>query len=150
MNEKKIFSPDAITDFHDPSYNFLSNFYAADVLYEGLLYKNNEAAFQAQKCLAIEEKRKFVNLPPSKSKALGRKVHLRPDWEIVKFRIMEEIVRAKFFQHPELAVKLISTGDRPLIEGNLWGDTCWGADAISGQGENNLGKILMKIRNELK
>lgn len=150
MNEKKIFPQDAITDFHDPRYSFLSNFYAADVLYEGLIYKNNEAAFQAQKCLSLEEKQNFVNLPPNKSKALGRKVRLRPDWEEVKFGIMEEIVRAKFFQHPELAVKLVSTGDRPLIEGNLWGDTCWGIDARSGKGENNLGKILMKIRNELK
>lgn len=31
-------------------YFFLSNFYMADVEYNGIKYLNNEAAFQAQKC----------------------------------------------------------------------------------------------------
>lgn len=30
---------------------FLSNFYEAPVTYNGLTYQNNEAAFQAQKCI---------------------------------------------------------------------------------------------------
>ena len=28
-------------------YEFLSNFYPAEVIYQGIKYKNNEAAFQA-------------------------------------------------------------------------------------------------------
>lgn len=42
---------------------------------------------------------------------------------------------------------LINTGDAELIEGNSWGDTFWGE--CNGIGENNLGKILMKIRKEI-
>ena len=63
---------------------------------------------------------------------------------------MEEIVAAKFTQHPDLAEKLLETGSMILIEGNDWGDTYWGAATSTEQGENHLGKILMKIRGKLR
>lgn len=63
---------------------------------------------------------------------------------------MEEIVRAKFTQHPVLARLLVCTEDKILVEGNHWGDTCWVVDTRTDQGENHLVKILMKARNELK
>ena len=130
-------------------YFFLSNFFEAEITYKGLTYKNNEAAFQAQKCLSDEEKLFFTECDPMRSKRHGRHVRLRGDWEDVKTGIMEEIVRAKFAQHPDLAQKLIETGDRTLIEGNTWGDSVWGFDIIKKRGQNRLGKILMKIRAEL-
>ena len=34
---------------------------------------------------------------------------------------MEEIVRAKFTQHQEMAAKLLATGDRILVERSQWG-----------------------------
>ena len=64
--------------------------------------------------------------------------------------IMEEIVRCKFTQNPHLADRLLKTGSRKLVEGNTWHDTCWGVDTSTGEGENHLGEILMKIREELK
>lgn len=139
-----------IMDFHAEEYDFLSNFYEAPITYGGLTYGTNEAAFQAQKCMTEEEKLPFTEYGPGKSKGMGRKVQLRPDWEQVKVGIMEEIVRAKFTQHPELAQRLLATGDKILVEGNRWGDTCWGVDTRTGQGENHLGKILMKVREEQK
>ncbi len=140
----------SITDFHKEEYRFLSNFHEARVEYNGLAFGSNEAAFQAQKCMTEAEKAAFTEFGPGKSKGLGRRVPLRPDWEEVKEGIMEEIVRAKFTQHPELAAKLLATGEKVLVEGNTWGDTCWGIDLRTGQGENHLGKILMKVREELK
>ncbi len=140
----------SITDFHEEQYRFLSNFYEARVEYGGLAFGSNEAAFQAQKCMTEEEKVQFTEYGPGKSKGVGRRVRLRPDWEEVKVGIMEEIVRAKFTQHPELAAKLLATGEKVLVEGNTWGDTCWGVDLRTGQGENHLGKILMKVRDELR
>lgn len=137
-----------IDRFRD-AYAFLSNFFEAEVNYGGLTYGSNEAAFQAQKCLSDEEKLPFTQAPPSKAKRMGRRVPLRPNWEAVKLGLMEEIVRAKFTQHPELAQQLMATGDMALIEGNTWGDTFWGVDTRSGKGENHLGRILMKIRSEL-
>ena len=140
----------SITDFHKEPYCFLSNFYEAKVEYGGLTYGSNEAAFQAQKCMTEEEKVQFTELAPGRSKGVGRRVQLRPDWNEVKVGIMEDIVRAKFTQNADLAAMLLATGDKILVEGNQWGDTFWGVDTRKGQGENHLGKILMKIRTELK
>ena len=59
---------------------------------------------------------------------------------------MEQVQIAKYQQHPELADKLIATGSAELIYNNECGDTYWGL--FNGEGENNLGKILMKIRGK--
>lgn len=127
-------------------YFFLSNFYNADVEYSGFTFKNNEAAFQAAKCPSrITE---FVGLNPSEAKRLGRRVELRPDWEQVKENIMYEICKAKFTQNKDLGELLVKTGDAKLVEGNNWGDRIWGV--YNGIGQNKLGKILMRIRDELR
>ena len=60
---------------------------------------------------------------------------------------MYEICKIKFTTNPNLAKRLLDTGDEELIEGNDWNDIFWGV--CNGKGENNLGKILMRIRNEL-
>lgn len=84
---------------------------------------------------------------PSESRRLGQEVSLRSDWEQIKVRMMYEVVLAKFVQNPNLAERLIATGDAHLEEGNNWGDRIWGT--VNGVGENHLGKILMRIRAEL-
>jgi ribA/ribD-fused uncharacterized protein len=129
-------------------YFFLSNFYEADILFLCIPYKNNEAAFQAQKVLGLNERSKFCSLSPSEAKRLGRSVKLRPDWEELKDDLMYEICKAKFAQNEDLKNKLIATGEEELIEGNVWRDTYWGV--CNGVGLNKLGKILMKVREELK
>ena len=130
-------------------YFFLSNCFPAEVTYDGLTYQNNEAAFQAQKTFSPEERAVFTRLPPRDAKRKGRKVRLRPDWEQVKDEIMEDIVREKFSQNPNLKKQLLSTGDAQLIEGNSWNDCYWGIDIRTGVGMNHLGKILMKVREVL-
>ncbi len=129
-------------------YYFLSNFYDAPVEFAGLHFLNNEAAFHAQKTVNEFERVRFTQLDPSKAKKLGRSIHLRDDWEQIKVNVMHEICRAKFLQNPDLARQLVATNNEILIEGNTWGDKFWGQ--CNGVGENNLGKILMQIRDELK
>jgi predicted NAD-dependent protein-ADP-ribosyltransferase YbiA (DUF1768 family) len=63
---------------------------------------------------------------------------------------MYEEVSLKFYVYKNLGDMLLSTGDELLIEGNTWGDTYWGVDLKTGIGENKLGKILMKVREEIK
>ena len=128
-------------------YDFLSNFYDTPVEYNGLHFRNSEAAFQAQKTIDESERIQFVNLDASNSKRLGRAVTLRDDWEKVKIRVMYEVCYAKFTQNTRLAEKLIATGNEILVEGNTWNDTFWGV--CNGTGMNNLGRILMAIRTEI-
>jgi ribA/ribD-fused uncharacterized protein len=127
---------------------FLSNFYPCDIVYKGQKFTSTEAAFQCQKCANEEDKINFSHFEPSQSKMYGRKVKLRKDWEDVKIQEMENILRAKFTQIPALGERLVKTGNAILIEGNTWRDTFWGV--YEGKGENNLGKLLMKIREELR
>lgn len=127
-------------------YDFLSNFYPQKVTYNGLLFDTNEAAFQAQKEPARAAE--FVGLAPGKSKRLGRQVKLRSDWDKIKDDVMYALNFQKFSENPALKAKLLATGDRELIEGNYWNDRYWGV--CKGTGQNKLGKILMKIRDELQ
>lgn len=134
-------------------YAFLSNFAPCIIEMEnyGLTFTSAEAAFQAAKCSEFVDKRRFEKLSPNEAKKLGRKVTMRPDWdEPINFRLtmMEKILRIKFSdKNPELKQKLIDTDDALLIEKNTWGDTFWGV--CNGVGQNHLGKILMKIRDDL-
>ena len=129
-------------------YFFLSNFFSAPVTWEGRTYLNNEAAFQSAKCIKDSMRDKYTHLDPSKAKRAGRNTILRQDWEDIKEQVMYEVCFAKFTQNPELGKKLVETGDATLVEGNDWGDKTWGM--VKGVGQNKLGKILMKIREEIK
>jgi len=133
---------------------YLSNFYNAPVMYEGILYQNNEAAFQSAKTLDMSKRRYFAKLNPSDAKKEGRRIKLREDWEHVKFDVMYQICLDKFQRNEELRKKLLSTKDAYLVEGNTWHDNCWGnchcQKCIDIPGDNLLGQILMKVREELR
>ena len=42
----------------------------------------------------------------------------RSDWDQIYLDVMEEVIEAKFMQHPSLMQKLLSTGSRELIDIN--------------------------------
>ena len=129
-------------------YRFLSNFWLIDVEFEGIIYPSVEHAYVAAKTLDQRLRAKIATVAkPGDVKKIGRMLELRPDWESVKLEIMRSLLLNKFL-HPELAQKLISTGDAELIEGNTWGDIYWGV--CNGKGENNLGKLLMGLRSFLR
>jgi len=143
-----------ISAFRGP-HDFLSNFYAADVEFEGAEYPTIEHAFQAAKSLDFAERRAVKNAKTaSEAKRMGRKIKRRTDWFDVSLVVMETLVRQKFTRYPELKSKLLETGDAKLIEGNNWNDRFYGAvydtNRSEWMGENHLGKILMKVREELK
>lgn len=125
---------------------WLSNFWSCFVVLDDVTYPSTENAYQAAKTLNKDQRVVFEKCFPGKAKREGRKLSIRPDWEEVKFSIMEDLLRQKFSQ-PELQQKLIATHPQELIEGNNWGDVIWGV--CNGVGENNLGKLLMKIRGDL-
>lgn len=123
-------------------YFFLSNFYEVPIDYNGIIYGSSEAAYQAQK--NPKYMKAFQVLSPREAKRLGNEIPIRKNWNKMKIHIMYDIVLAKFTQHPELAHKLIATGNLRLVENNSHGDIFWGI--CDGIGENYLGRILMRIR----
>jgi ribA/ribD-fused uncharacterized protein len=144
----------AITSFRG-DYRFLSNFYPSPVpaLWgivadgSGVLFPTVEHAYQASKTSDFELRERILRAPtPSRAKQMGKSVPLSPGWEARKLLVMEELLRWKFLI-PELRQQLLSTGNQTLVEGNSWGDTFWGV--CNSVGENNLGKLLMKIRQEI-
>lgn len=127
---------------------FLSNFYPIKIFG----YDSVEHAFQSAKSSDKEYKRKIKNAKTAAmAKKIGRTAILRPGWELNKIKIMEFLLREKF-KNKELAKALVDTNDEILIEGNYWHDTFWGicyCNRCNGKGQNNLGKLLMKIRQEI-
>ena len=70
------------------------------------------------------------------------------DWENERLNIMESVLTAKFEQNPMLMNRLVETGSKLLINGNSKRETYWGVDLYAWVGENQLGKLLTKIREK--
>lgn len=114
----------------------------------GVEYKSVEHAYQASKTLDPQEHEKIRNAgSPREARNLGRQTVMRPDFDDIKIPLMEYLVRNKFANSPSLTIDLIETHDIELIEGNTWGDKFWGV--CDGKGQNHLGKILMRVRQEI-
>lgn len=128
-------------------YRWLSNFAEVTIVYNGITFSTTEAAFQAEKASNPKIRQIFSIIGPGLAKSLGQEIRLRTYWEMDKDRVMYEVNKLKFTQEPYKS-KLLTTGDQELVEGNNWGDMYWGV--CNGFGENRLGKILMKIREELR
>ena len=77
----------------------------------------------------------------------NRENPLREDWEYVKDDIMRYAVYQKFKQNTMLKELLLSTDNLPIIE-HTNNDSYWG-DGGDGMGKNQLGQILMEVRNKL-
>lgn len=132
-------------------YFWLSNMYENPIEISGQTFTCAEAAFQAHKVERspyAEWGEGFTGINGYEARKLGRKVRLCKDWEDIKDDVMHFVVKEKFIQHPGLRKLLFDTGNEELVEINSWGDTYWGV--CNGEGENRLGKILMRVREELR
>jgi ribA/ribD-fused uncharacterized protein len=128
--------------------SFLSNMSGSSFKVGQETYPTVEHFFQAMKTTDPAERAKILATKTAgEAKKIGKTVTLRKNWNQIREEVMETGLRAKFQQNPELKKRLIDTGDVNLIEGNTWGDTFWGE--VDGKGQNKLGKLLMKIRDEL-
>jgi ribA/ribD-fused uncharacterized protein len=140
-----------ILEFQGP-YRFLSNFYPAPMVWDGIPFLASENAYVAAKTTDLALRMEISRIKkPGEVKRFGRKITVRPDWDEVKIELMKEIVMTKFIQNPDLMKRLLDTGDAILEEGNNWRDTVWGICPVgSGNGRNELGKILMRLRDEFR
>jgi ribA/ribD-fused uncharacterized protein len=137
----------AIKGFFGP-YRFLSNFATVKIRFNGLLFPTVEHAYVAAKSEDPKVQRFVAHIEfPGEAKQYGKRIKLRADWETVKFDFMRDFLIQKFIQEP-YQTKLLATGDAYIEETNYWDDQVWGV--CNGVGDNNLGKLLMKIRRGLQ
>ena len=132
-------------------YGCFSNFSAHQVFLKDKTWRTTEHYFQAQKFPDTEHEENIrLAHSPKEAAEMGRdrRKPLRKDWEIVKDDVMREALRAKFTQHQDLRQILLDTNDAELVE-HTKNDRYWG-DGGDGNGLNMLGKLLMKLREELK
>lgn len=136
-------------------YGFLSNFYPCTIEYgEGRgIYKSSEHLYQSQKVSGVANRMKVITAStPAKAKQLANTLPRVPDWGQRKIRAMKRALWYKFKQ-PRLRKWLLATGDAELVEMVYWCDHFWGVCHCThchGKGENNLGKLLMKLRQKLR
>ncbi len=143
---------------------FLSNFYPCKIEHKGITYPSVEHYYVALKVTGMQfidgvyytaaDFRELIAKvqDAGDAKRIGKIVKVRSDWDEKKLGFMEWGIREKFKDH-KLSEDLLSTGEMELIEGNNWHDNFWGSCSClkcGNRGENNLGKILMKVRFELK
>jgi N-glycosidase YbiA len=135
----------------DELFGEFSNFALFGIEMDGKWWPTVEHYFQAQKFLDADYQEKIRKTHAAKEAAnLGRsrKLPIRGDWEFVKEQIMFDAVLKKFSKHEKLKHLLLETADNEIIE-NSPNDHFWGGGQ-DGAGQNKLGKILMRVRDQLK
>jgi len=145
MKKKIVNQTPPILKFDDAD-RYLSNFWISGFHWKDKWWPTSEHAYQAMKAIDEFDRERIRNLPePRDAKKAGKTVKMRKD------EVMEEVVFAKFDQNKDLKEKLLATGDAHLEEGNTWKDVYWGVcPPGSGNGQNKLGVILMKVRDRLR
>lgn len=137
--------------FYERRFYVFSNFSSFAVMYKGRLCSTSEHAYHVEKfddLAIIDEIANARSAHDALQIAKRHKDKRRPDWDDVKVSVMYEVCRAKLEQHPYIQKLLLETGDRLIVEDShkdgFWG---WGP---KGDGRNELGKIWMRLRDELR
>jgi len=131
-------------------YSFLSNFKPCrnGVMYEGDMYPTSEHAYQAAKIEERHGRHSFIcggslGDNPRAAKRKSKTIKIRGAWGAMKVDVMTEVVRSKFERDTGFQQKLHATRKETLREEGT-GDTFWGGT------RNHLGRILMRVRDELR
>jgi predicted NAD-dependent protein-ADP-ribosyltransferase YbiA (DUF1768 family) len=73
------------------------------------------------------------------------------DDEVGCLALMHRVLIDKVLLNSDVYDVLVATGDEEIVEGNSWGDHFWGVSPVgSRNGENHLGRLWMRIREELR
>jgi len=140
----------------DLAWGELSNFSNHAIYLKGVVWPTVEHYYQAQKfagspveaqireCASPMQAKQLAN---EQSGMLWNETQTQR-WQAKKETVMYEGLTAKFTQHPQLQVLLLSTGNRRIAE-HTEHDHYWG-DGINGTGSNRLGELLQQLRSALQ
>lgn len=129
----------------------LCNYYARDMVIDGVTWKSVEHYYQAEKSLdPVYRQLVHDAATPADAKALGNDpaYEHRADWDTWKLMAMRRGLFYKFHQNRDLRDLLLATGDKELHENSMV-DYYWGIGE-KGTGLSMLGKELMALREELR
>ena len=144
---------DEFIGFYTREFYCLDNFASFGLIYEGTRFHTVEHAYQAYKfkdtslevfneivnCLSADEARRIAHRNEDK---------VVSNWNSIKVELMEKFLRAKLEQNPQVKKKLLETKNYLICEDNPI-DSFWGIGEDK-KGRNELGKIWMKLREELQ
>jgi len=139
-------------------FRWLSNFDLVTILFEDAWYPATENAYQAAKCMFLEDRELFQTCSPKEAKRVGGNIVCRENWNGIRDGVMLEVNLWKYspVHHPDKAKNLVNTGDLYLEETNYWHDNYWGnctcgkRSTCTPPGKNRLGKTIMEIRTALQ
>lgn len=144
---------DSFIGFYTREFFCLDNFSSFAVVHKGIKYPTIEHAYQAlkfEKTAPEIAKRILESFSSYEALTIAHENvdKQNPNWDKIKVSIMEELLRLKLEQNPYVKRKLLETKDYMLCEDSPK-DSFWGIGK-NRDGQNQLGKLWMKLRSELK
>jgi len=137
-------------NFVESRWQYLSPFSAHEVEIDDVVYKTAEHAYQSLRMLPDARQKIMNTTSPMDAwrEAQLAKERKEVDDDCDKDELMELIFRAKLIQHQDIKDILLESDDSPLLKVYPT-DYYWGTGA-DGSGENKMGKLWMRLRDELK
>lgn len=151
--DPKLETSGKIIGFYEREFYCFSNFSSFSVKWKGRLWQTSEHAYQASRFMGKKPKvvEQIFKAKSAHDAFKIAKENLIKDfgkYRAKDIKNMEDIVRHKLRQNPYVMHKLMQTGKRLIVEDSpkdsFWG---WGPNK---NGRNELGKIWMKLRGEIK
>lgn len=143
---------DEVIGFYPREFYPLDNFSSFKVKVNGYLYSSLEEAFQSMLFLPdykeISEQIKNSYSAHEAQKIMHENINKVKYSNKEKLVLMEKLLRLKIEQNPYVLKKLLETKNYTIVEDSPK-DNYWGC-GINREGENNLGKLWMKLREEYK
>jgi hypothetical protein len=138
----------------DQPYGCFSNFSPHPVTIDGKDWRTVEHYYQAHKLVGTPDQGLMDVIrqvsTPEEAAAIGRDRArtIRVDWNSVKQAVMWKGVLTKFLTHRDIQTILLNTGEQWLVEDSPR-DYYWGCGK-DGTGQNQLGKMLMRVRTQIR
>ena len=155
IKTKTFIDPDAISSFTD-TLECLDPAFECNVCIPGQEespYPSFEHALQAIKFPNSNTVRSLIRqcetVKDAKNIVSKNNDSINVNWKDTIVANAEKLLRDKFIRNKSLRSLLLSTKRKEIIFANDYGDQFWGVSKPEGKGQNNLGKLLQKIRSEV-
>lgn len=144
---------DEYIGFYPREFFALDNFSSFGIVMDGKLYPTVEHAYQAGKFVETaieiaEEIRLCLSAHEAKRIAHANIAMQAKNWDDIKVDFMEKLLRLKLEQNSYVKQKLLQTKGYLICEDSPK-DRFWGIGE-NRDGKNMLGKLWMKLREEIK